>query len=181
MSLFAWCCLNLHYYRYVEMDFCHLVIKFLNIMIKIQLTFLIFGGIICCGFSGLVRLGKRNRYLARQEITTNNVTPYPLANDLKPEIQFVEMEPQDDRNVGDSRKDIINSDSKPDEIYGPPEIALVFNTPDKVYGPPETDVKSESLSPVETLARHKTGQTRLIKSGHRFIYRQLPLPQLRLI
>uniref|UniRef100_A0A1A9ZS61 Uncharacterized protein n=1 Tax=Glossina pallidipes TaxID=7398 RepID=A0A1A9ZS61_GLOPL len=146
----------------------------LKAMVERQFMFLVFGGIICYGFSGSVRLIKRDRYVARQEIATNDVTPYPLANDLKPEIQFGDVEPQDDRFIGDSHTNTINNDSKPDVVYGHPEITVV-------YGPSETDAK-QSFQPSDvTLARHKAGQTRSTQSTRRLIYRQITIPHLRLV
>ncbi|XP_075161045.1 uncharacterized protein LOC142233865 [Haematobia irritans] len=56
-----------------------------------------------------LRLQPRHK-LARQELD-EAVTPYPTAEELKPEVVFEEG-------------------NKPDEIYGPP---------DAVYGPPETE------------------------------------------
>ncbi|XP_005177259.1 uncharacterized protein LOC101888691 [Musca domestica] len=64
-----------------------------------------------------LRLAPKRKF-ARQE---EPVTPYPTAEELKPEVAFEEG------NV-------------PDEVYGPP---------DEVYGPPEADVSSPDVLPSE--------------------------------
>ena len=70
------------------------------------------------------RLSQRARYFARQQLATDDdgivdvVTPYPSADELKPEVPFEET-------------------PTPDEVYGPPEQTQFSATPDEVYGPPE--------------------------------------------
>ena len=77
------------------------------------------------------RLTQRTRSLARQEVAPADegvidvVTPYPLADELKPVVPFEESP---------------LAEPTPDEVYGPPE--LTYNTPDEIYGPPEINQNS---------------------------------------
>ncbi|XP_037939045.1 uncharacterized protein LOC119672141 [Teleopsis dalmanni] len=66
----------------------------------------------------------RTRYLARQEAAADAaaVTPYPSADELKPDVPFDEA----------AAPPAVQT---PDEVYGPPETT--YNAPDEVYGPPE--------------------------------------------
>lgn len=132
----------------------------------------------------LVRLSN-SRQLARQE-AEEPVTPYPSADELKPEIPFDEAVPAsgavDESSVLESGIAPVDEGSEtaanepiPDEVYGPPEIAVLYNTPDEVYGPPEVDA---NLLPSDvTLARQ--GQNRLILPRQRAAYRQARLAKLR--
>ncbi|XP_075163750.1 uncharacterized protein LOC142236401 [Haematobia irritans] len=62
---------------------------------------------------------RRNRFLARQEVADESAaaTPYPSADELKPEVPFDEA--------------VAAEEQTP-------------NQPDEVYGPPEQDVPAES-------------------------------------
>ncbi|XP_013104093.1 fibrous sheath CABYR-binding protein [Stomoxys calcitrans] len=55
---------------------------------------------------------RRNRFLARQEVAEEPaaVTPYPSADELKPEVPFEEAAAADEQPA-----------NQPDEVYGPPE------------------------------------------------------------
>lgn len=73
----------------------------------------------------------RSRYLARQELASPAdvdaaaVTPYPSADELKPEVPFDEAAPS-------------AAEPTPDAVYGPPDAAPApNNVPDEVYGPPD--------------------------------------------
>ncbi|XP_073842467.1 uncharacterized protein [Musca autumnalis] len=72
---------------------------------------------------------KRTRFLARQEVAAEPdvVTPYPSADELKPEVPFEEA------------------------AASMPEEEQVPNQPDEVYGPPEQDVPvaTDDVAPVE--------------------------------
>ncbi|XP_059216841.1 uncharacterized protein LOC131994241 [Stomoxys calcitrans] len=62
--------------------------------------------------SSRLQLVRRNRFFARQEVAAEDaaVTPYPLADELKPEVPFDEAVASDP---------IVPN--QPDEVYGPPE------------------------------------------------------------
>lgn len=82
-----------------------------------------------------VRLVQRHRKFSRQE--AEPVTPYPTADELIPDIPFADGVPAEEPYVPE---DFVPEGSEhfPDEVYGPPEVAVVY-TPDEVYGPPELD------------------------------------------
>ncbi|XP_075161225.1 uncharacterized protein LOC142234038 [Haematobia irritans] len=65
-------------------------------------------------FRGSSRLqhNRRNRFLARQEVAEEPeaVTPYPSADELKPEVPFDEAVAAEEQTP-----------NQPDEVYGPPE------------------------------------------------------------
>lgn len=122
-----------------------------------------------------VRLIQRNRKLARQEVDVP-VTPYPTADELKPEVPFDEAVPTDafpvDEEVAPEASEPI-----PDEVYGPPEIGVFYNTPDEVYGPPELD--ANALPAEVVLARQRQRQARLVQARRQAAYRQAKLAKLR--
>ncbi|XP_005177256.1 uncharacterized protein LOC101888174 [Musca domestica] len=62
---------------------------------------------------------RRNRFLARQEVAEEAVTPYPSADELKPEVPFNEAEAPEQITP-----------NQPDEVYGPPELDLPAETDD---------------------------------------------------
>ncbi|XP_061390792.1 small ribosomal subunit protein bS16-like [Musca vetustissima] len=64
--------------------------------------------------------GKR-RFLARQEVAEEAVTPYPSADELKPEVPFNEAEAAEEQTP-----------NQPDEVYGPPEQDVPVETDDVV-------------------------------------------------
>ena len=73
---------------------------------------------------------QRTRVLARQELDADAaVTPYPSADELKPEVPFNEIPDVAAEFPGDVEQ-------QPDEVYGPPE-QTDDHIPDEVYGPPE--------------------------------------------
>ncbi|XP_073842466.1 uncharacterized protein [Musca autumnalis] len=64
--------------------------------------------------------GRRNRFLARQEVAEEAVTPYPSADELKPEVPFNEAEaPVEETPVEETP--VEETPNQPDEVYGPPE------------------------------------------------------------
>lgn len=76
----------------------------------------------------------RSRYLARQELAAPAdvdaaaVTPYPSADELKPEVPFDEA----------AAAAPSAAEPTPDAVYGPPDAAPApNNVPDEVYGPPD--------------------------------------------
>lgn len=124
-----------------------------------------------------VRLIQRNRKLARQE-AEEPVTPYPSADELKPEVPFEESFPAD---VPAAEDEVVpaGTDPIPDEVYGPPEVAILYNTPDEVYGPPEFDVNA---FPTDlAFARQRAQKARLVQVRRKAAYRQAKLAKLRAI
>lgn len=126
---------------------------------------------------------QRNRQLARQEVE-EPITPYPSADELKPEIPFDEAEPasadepaineEEEVALVDEAAEGAANEPIPDEVYGPPEEALLYNTPDEVYGPPEVEA---NILPVDVaLARQR--QARLVKARRQAAYRQARLAKL---
>ncbi|KAH8307032.1 hypothetical protein KR044_003657 [Drosophila immigrans] len=72
----------------------------------------------------------RSRYFARQELAPAAdadaaVTPYPLADELKPDVPF------------DEAAAPAAAEPTPDAVYGPPDAPAPNNVPDEVYGPPD--------------------------------------------
>ncbi|XP_061390772.1 uncharacterized protein LOC133326114 [Musca vetustissima] len=67
------------------------------------------------------RFQGRRRFLARQEVAEEAVTPYPSADELKPEVPFNEAEAPEEQTP-----------NQPDEVYGPPEQDLPAETDDIV-------------------------------------------------
>ncbi|XP_013104092.1 uncharacterized protein LOC106084735 [Stomoxys calcitrans] len=122
-----------------------------------------------------VRLIQRNRQLARQEVDIP-VTPYPSADELKPDIPFEETAPTDDVPVVEEVAPEA-SEPVPDEVYGPPDTPVLYNSPDEVYGPPELD--ANALPAEVVLARQKQRQARLVQARRQAAYRQAKLAKLR--
>ncbi|KAH8270309.1 hypothetical protein KR018_007607 [Drosophila ironensis] len=92
----------------------------------------------------------RSRYSARQELApadagdVDAVTPYPSADELKPEVPFNEGAPAP-----------AAADPTPDAVYGPPDAAPNA-VPDEVYGPPDVtgnDLPAAADVPAEQQAR----------------------------
>ncbi|XP_065360382.1 uncharacterized protein LOC135954230 [Calliphora vicina] len=135
-----------------------------------------------------VRPGRlqRNRQLARQEVE-EPITPYPSADELKPEIPFDEAVPAPaDESAVAEEEDVFAVDEAaegaanepiPDEVYGPPEVAILYKTPDEVYGPPE--IEANQLPAEVTLARQRQRQARLVQARRKAAYRQARLAKLR--
>ncbi|XP_023309440.2 uncharacterized protein LOC111691049 [Lucilia cuprina] len=135
-----------------------------------------------------VRSGRlqRNRQLARQEVE-EPITPYPLADELKPEIPFEEAAPAPvDESAVVDEEEVFPADEAaegaanepiPDEVYGPPEESVLYNTPDEVYGPPE--IEANQLPAEVTLARQRQRQARLVQARRKAAYRQARLAKLR--
>lgn len=130
----------------------------------------------------------RNRKLARQEVAEEPITPYPSADELKPEIPFDETVSADEPAVVEEEEEekVISTDEIaegaanepiPDEVYGPPEVSILYNTPDEIYGPPE--VEANQLPVDATFARQKQRQARLIQARRQAAYRQARLAKLR--
>lgn len=116
-----------------------------------------------------------NRRLARQEVEVP-VTPYPSADELKPEVPFEESVPADEATVVD---EVVPEASEPipDEVFINPEVAIVYNAVDEVYGPPEIDV---SAIPADVfLARQKAQKARLVQARRQAAYRQAKAAKLR--
>lgn len=71
----------------------------------------------------------RSRYSARQELAADAdaaVTPYPSADELKPEVPF------------DEAAAPAAVEPTPDAVYGPPDaVPAPNNVPDEIYGPPD--------------------------------------------
>ncbi|XP_061390766.1 fibrous sheath CABYR-binding protein-like [Musca vetustissima] len=67
------------------------------------------------------RFQGRRRFLARQEVAEEAVTPYPSADELKPEVPFNEAEAPEEQTP-----------NQPDEVYGPPEQDVPAETDDVV-------------------------------------------------
>lgn len=75
---------------------------------------------------------KRNRFLARQEAEEPAaVTPYPSADELKPEVPFDEAAAAEEQP------------NQPDEVYGPPEEEAPVDTDDIATTADETPVAAE--------------------------------------
>lgn len=94
----------------------------------------------------------RSRYFARQELAPADadsaVTPYPSADELKPEVPF------------DEAAAPAAAEPTPDAVYGPPDAAPApNNVPDEVYGPP--DVTGNDL-PADAAADVPAEQARLV-------------------
>lgn len=116
-----------------------------------------------------------NRKLARQEVEAP-VTPYPSADELKPEVPFEEsvpaVEPTDVEEVVPEASEPI-----PDVVVVTPEVAVVYNAVDEVYGPPEIDV---SAVPADVfLARQRAQKARLVQARRQAAYRQAKVAKLR--
>ncbi|XP_005177257.1 titin-like [Musca domestica] len=79
--------------------------------------------------------GRRNRFLARQEVAEEAVTPYPSADELKPEVPFNEAEAPEQITP-----------NQPDEVYGPPEQDLPAETEDVV---PTAEEEEEAVAVAE--------------------------------
>lgn len=129
------------------------------------------------GRSGLLQ---RRRQLARQEVE-EPITPYPAADELKPEIPFDEAVPADEPSVAQEETVSIDeaavAEPIPDEVYGPPEVAVLYNVPDEVYGPPE--IEANSLPSDGTLALQRQKQARLVQARRQAAYRKTRLAKLR--
>ncbi|GBP00496.1 hypothetical protein EVAR_68349_1 [Eumeta japonica] len=104
-------------------------------------------------------ISQRRRQFARQQVE-EPITPYPSADELKPEVPFEESIPADEPSIAQEEPASVDetavgvvNEPIPDEVYGPPEVAVLYNTPDEVYGPPE--VEANSLSSDVTLARQR--------------------------
>ncbi|XP_075163547.1 uncharacterized protein LOC142236173 [Haematobia irritans] len=123
-----------------------------------------------------VRLIQRNRQLARQEVEVP-VTPYPSADELKPEVPFEETAPTDEVAVVEEAETPEASEPIPDEVYGPPEGPTLYNSPDEVYGPPEVD--ANALPAEVVLARQRQRQARLVQGRRQAANRQAKLAKLR--
>ncbi|XP_005177252.1 titin-like [Musca domestica] len=80
--------------------------------------------------------GRRNRFLARQEVAEEAVTPYPSADELKPEVPFNEAEAPEQITP-----------NQPDEVYGPPEQDLPAETDDIV--PTAEEEEEEAVAVAE--------------------------------
>ncbi|KAH8379006.1 hypothetical protein KR009_002588 [Drosophila setifemur] len=103
----------------------------------------------------------RSRYSARQELApadggdVDAVTPYPSADELKPEVPFEEAAP---------------AEPAPDAVYGPPDAAPNA-VPDEVYGPP--DVTGNDLPAADIPAEQ---QARLVAARRAANYRRTAQP-----
>ncbi|XP_017016348.1 uncharacterized protein [Drosophila kikkawai] len=104
----------------------------------------------------------RSRYSARQEVApapadggdVDAVTPYPSADELKPEVPFDEAAPS-------------AADPTPDAVYGPPDAAPNA-VPDEVYGPP--DATGNDLPPAADIPAEQ--QARLVAARRAANYRR---------
>ncbi|XP_075160484.1 uncharacterized protein LOC142233443 [Haematobia irritans] len=98
--------------------------KFMQILFVSCLVFALCSAEIPRSRTSRVHVNRRNRFLARQEVAEEPaaVTPYPSADELKPEVPFDEA--------------VAAEEQTP-------------NQPDEVYGPPEQDVPSNDVAPVE--------------------------------
>ncbi|BFF96650.1 uncharacterized protein DMAD_05241 [Drosophila madeirensis] len=102
----------------------------------------------------------RSRYSARQELVpvdagdVDAVTPYPSADELKPEVPF------------DEAAAPAAVDPTPDAVYGPPDAAP-NSVPDEVYGPP--DVTGNDLPAADIPAEQ---QARLVAARRAANYRR---------
>lgn len=112
--------------------------------------------------------------LARQEVDAP-VTPYPTADELKPEVPFEESVPAEEPTVVD---EVFpeGSETIPDDFIITPEVAIVLNALDEVYGPPEIDVNT---IPADVfLARQKAQKARLVQARRLAAYRQAKAAKL---
>ncbi|XP_061390770.1 uncharacterized protein LOC133326112 [Musca vetustissima] len=104
--------------------------------------------------------GRRNRFLARQEVE-EPVTPYPTADELKPEVPFDEAVAAEGQTTftpvaaeGETPFTPVAAEGEtpytPDEVYGPPEEdEAVVDTQDVVeeeYVPTEEEIASARLT-----------------------------------
>ncbi|XP_065362414.1 fibrous sheath CABYR-binding protein-like [Calliphora vicina] len=79
---------------------------------------------------------RRNRFLARQEAAEPAaVTPYPTADELKPEVPFDEA--------------VATEEQQPDEVYGPPEEEAPVETDDVAAAEEEQAVADEEQAVAE--------------------------------
>ncbi|XP_005177164.1 fibrous sheath CABYR-binding protein [Musca domestica] len=80
---------------------------------------------------------KRTRFLARQEVAAEPdvVTPYPSADELKPEVPF-------DEAAASTPEEAEQAPNQPDEVYGPPEQDAPASTDD--VAPAEAEVEAEA-------------------------------------
>ncbi|XP_017841304.1 uncharacterized protein LOC108599035 [Drosophila busckii] len=96
----------------------------------------------------------RSRTFARQEVAPADaeaaVTPYPSADELKPEVPFDEA---------------AAAEPTPDAVYGPPEFM-----PDEVYGPPDA-----AGNDLPAAADVPTEQARLVAARRAANYRRAQL------
>ncbi|XP_068149203.1 uncharacterized protein [Drosophila tropicalis] len=102
----------------------------------------------------------RSKYFARQELAPVPdadadavVTPYPSADELKPEVPF------DETAAAPSA-----AEPTPDAVYGPPDAAP-NNVPDEVYGPP--DVTANDLPAASADIPADAQQARLVAARGR--------------
>lgn len=99
--------------------------------------------------------GRRNRFLARQEVEAEPeaVTPYPSADELKPEVPFDEAIAPEEQTP-----------NQPDEVYGPPEQDIPAETDDVV--PVEEEVvateEEEAIAEEEAAVAEEEALARLI-------------------
>ncbi|XP_017109441.2 uncharacterized protein [Drosophila bipectinata] len=104
----------------------------------------------------------RSRYSARQELApadggdVDAVTPYPSADELKPEVPFDEA---------------AAAAPTPDAVYGPPDAAPNA-VPDEVYGPP--DVTGNDLPAAVDIPAEQ--QARLVAARRAANYRRTAQP-----
>ncbi|XP_073841602.1 uncharacterized protein [Musca autumnalis] len=106
--------------------------------------------------------GRRNRFLARQEVAAEAVTPYPSADELKPEVPFDEGMAVEEETpvVAEEETPVVVEEETP--VITEEETPVVAEeetpfTPDEVYGPPEEeefpvvteDVAEEESVPTE--------------------------------
>ncbi|XP_017122882.1 uncharacterized protein LOC108143147 [Drosophila elegans] len=108
----------------------------------------------------------RSRYSARQELapadggaSPDAVTPYPSADELKPEVPF-------DEAAAPSA-----AEPTPDAVYGPPDAAP-NSVPDEVYGPP--DVTGNDLPAAADIPAEQ--QARLVAARRAANYRRIAQP-----
>ncbi|XP_073842465.1 uncharacterized protein [Musca autumnalis] len=95
---------------------------------------------------------RRNRFLARQEVAEEAVTPYPSADELKPEVPFNEAEaPVEEVPVEETPVE-EETPNQPDEVYGPPEtdeVVPVVEEEDAVAVAEEEAVAAEEAAAEE--------------------------------
>ncbi|XP_043649920.1 uncharacterized protein LOC122617925 [Drosophila teissieri] len=107
----------------------------------------------------------RSRYSARQELAPADaadpdaVTPYPSADELKPEVPF------------DEAAAPTAAEPTPDAVYGPPDAAP-NSVPDEVYGPP--DVTGNDLPAAADIPAEQ--QARLVAARRAANYRRVAKP-----
>ncbi|XP_073841612.1 uncharacterized protein [Musca autumnalis] len=106
--------------------------------------------------------GRRNRFLARQEVE-EPITPYPSADELKPEVPFDESVAAEGQipftSVAAEGETTVFTEEEtpfiPDEVYGPPEEEE-FPVTQQDFAPVDEDnvvVSEEELIPARLLAR----------------------------